>query len=102
MSTFSTQSGRRVHLVAFSSSARRPAALLTERERKRLNAGIEEFDLESPVFYLALLPDELIETRLTNLAGAVRSGIDAAIFARRHTVHCHFEANGLTILRRTQ
>jgi hypothetical protein len=31
--------------------------LLTKRERKSLNTGIQEFDLKSPVFYPALLPD---------------------------------------------
>ena len=52
---------------------------LTESERKGLNAGIQEFDLKNPVFYLTLLPDKLIETGLSNLTGAVRADIHSAI-----------------------
>jgi hypothetical protein len=33
------------------------AKYLTKRERKGMNAGIKEFDLKGPVFYLTLLPD---------------------------------------------
>jgi hypothetical protein len=57
--------------------------LLTECERKGLNAGIKKFDLKRSVFYSTLLPDELIETGLSNLAGAVRGGIESTIVAGR-------------------
>ena len=74
---------------------------LTKREVKSLNAGIKKFDLKSPVFYLSLLPDELIETRLANLAGAVRCGIRSTILAGRLPVQCHPKANGPSVFRRT-
>jgi hypothetical protein len=56
---------------------------LTKREGECLNAGIKEFDLESPVFYSTLLPDELIETGLSSLAGADKGGVNSAIVAGR-------------------
>jgi len=83
---------RHVHLI----SSKR----LTKRERKGLNARIKEFDLKSPVFYQALLPDELIETGLSNLASAVRGGIDSAIITWGGSVQCHLKPNGLTVLHR--
>jgi hypothetical protein len=46
---------------------------LAKRERKGLNARIEELDLKSPAFHLIVLPDELIQTIRSNLALAVRS-----------------------------
>jgi hypothetical protein len=52
---------------------------LTKCERNGLNAGIREFDLKSPIAYFTLLPDELIETGLSNLAAAVRGGIRSTI-----------------------
>jgi hypothetical protein len=58
-----------------------PTDFLTKCERKGLNAGIKEFDLESPVFYLTLLPDELIEAGLLSVAGAVSGGINSSIVA---------------------
>jgi len=48
---------------------------LAKRKRKSLHAGIKEFNLKSPVFYRTFSPDELVETGLSNLAGAVRGGI---------------------------
>jgi hypothetical protein len=54
---------------------------LTKRERKSLNAGIEELNLKIAVFYSTLLPDELIEARLSYLAAAVRGGINSTIVA---------------------
>ena len=62
---------------------------LTEREVKRLNAGAKELDLKSPVSYLTSLSDELLETRLSDLAGAVRGGIGPIIVAGRRRVQCH-------------
>ena len=73
---------------------------LTEREVKRLNAGVKELDFESPVFYLPFLPDELIEARLSDLAGAARGGIGPIIVARRRPIQCHPKASGLPVLRR--
>ena len=35
---------------------------LAKRERKGLNARIEELDLKSPAFHLIFLPDEPIQT----------------------------------------
>ena len=54
-------------------SRHRSSNFLTKREVKSLNAGIEEFDLKRTVFYLALLANELIETKLSNLANPVRN-----------------------------
>jgi hypothetical protein len=47
------RTGARIRSIMFIQSP----TLLTKRERKSLNTGIQEFDLKSPVFYLALLPD---------------------------------------------
>ena len=76
-------------------------AHLTKCENVCVNVGIKELDLKRPVFDLALLPNELIETRRANLAGAVRSGICSVIVVRSSAVQLHFEANGLTVLRWT-
>ena len=70
-------------------------------ERKDLDAGIEEFDLKSPVFNLILLSDELIETRFLNRACAINGAIRPTFVAGRGTLHAHLEANGLSVLRRT-
>jgi hypothetical protein len=40
------------------------------------DTGVKEFDLKSPVSYFTLLPDELIKTGLSNLAGAVSCGVN--------------------------
>jgi hypothetical protein len=48
------------------------SSLLAECEGKGLNAGVKELDLECPVFDSPLLPNELIETGLLDLASAVR------------------------------
>lgn len=42
-------------------------------EHIRLNAGIKKLDREGPVLDLTFLPNELVETRLSNDTGAVRS-----------------------------
>ena len=75
---------------------------LPERERKNLDAGIQKFDLESRVLDRPLLPDELIHPRLANLAGAIGGGIDSVIAAWRDAIQSHLEANGCSVLRRTQ
>src|SRR6266850_909343 len=75
---------------------------LPECEDESLNAGIKELDLKTPVLYLAFLADELIQTRLLNLAGAVRGGIRSTIVSRRFAVQRHLEAIWLTVLGRSQ
>ena len=50
-------------------------ASLAEREHHSPNAGIEEFDLERPVFHSPLLPNELIETSVAYRAGAAAAAI---------------------------
>src|SRR5437870_10795162 len=70
---------------------------LPECEDESLNAGIKELDLKTPVLYLAFLADELVQTRLLNLASAVRGGIRSTIVGRRFAVQRHLEANWLTI-----
>jgi hypothetical protein len=74
---------------------------LTKREIKCLNAKIEELDFEGSVYDWTLLPDELIEPGLSNLAGAVRGTVNAAIFAGSGAVDGHPEANRLTVLGRS-
>src|SRR5882762_6499372 len=74
---------------------------LAKSKVKGVNARIEEFDLEGSVYNWTFLPDELIEPGLPNFAGAVRGSVNAAIFAGSGAVQCHFEADGLTVLRRS-
>jgi len=59
----------------------KPSSLLAKRERKDLDAGIEEFDLEGHVFDRPLLPDELIHPRLSNIARSIGSGIGSMVVA---------------------
>jgi hypothetical protein len=59
---------------------------LTKREYTSLSSRIKEFDLKGPVFDVTLLPDELIETGLANLARAVRRGIRSTIVAWRGAI----------------
>jgi hypothetical protein len=74
------------------------SVLLTECEVKSLDAAIEEFDLKRSVYDCTFLPDELIESRLSNFAGAVRSGIRSTIFARGSAIQGHFKTDGLAVL----
>ena len=74
---------------------------LTERKYEGLNAGVREFNLESPVFYLTPLPDKLIQTRLANLAGAIWVGVSTTIAAGHRSIQCHLKTNWLSVLRRT-
>jgi hypothetical protein len=75
---------------------------LTKGEVEGLNAGVKEFDLESSVYDWAFLPDKLIEPRFPNFTGAVRGSVNSAILASRCSVQRHLEANGLTVVRRSQ
>jgi hypothetical protein len=76
----------------------RSAKPLTKREVKGVNPRIEKFDFKGSVYDRAFLPDELIEPRLSNFAGAVRASIDPAIFTWNSAVKRHPEANGLTVI----
>jgi hypothetical protein len=53
---------------------------LTKREIKCVNAKIEELDFEVSVYDWTFLPDELIESGLSNLAGAVWGRVNAGVF----------------------
>jgi len=75
--------------------------LLTKREVKGVNARIEEFDFEGPVYDRTFLPDELIKPGLPNFAGAVRGSVNAAVFAGSNAIQSHDEAYWLAILRRS-
>src|SRR5205823_3193592 len=77
-------------------------AVLTKRERKGLDAGIEEFNLKDHVFDGPLLPDELIHPRLSNLARSIGAGIGSMIVAGHGAIQLHLEANRRPALRRAQ
>jgi hypothetical protein len=79
-----------------------PDAWLAECEYKGLHTRVKKFDLDSAIVYLPLLPDELVETRLANLAGPVRGRIKASIVAWRGAVQFDSIANRLPVLRRTE
>src|SRR5690348_7685395 len=76
--------------------------LLSKRERKGLDARIEEFNLEGRVPDCPLLPDELIHSRLANLTRAVRVGIGSMTFARLNSVQLQSKPNGCPVLCRAQ
>ncbi len=75
--------------------------VLAKREHNSMNAAIKEFDLKTPVLYLAFLPDQLIQPRLSNLAGPIGGGISSAIVTGRGAVQFHPKATGLTVLSRS-
>ena len=75
------------------------AIALSNRECKGPSAGIKGIQSQKFGLLLDLLPDELIEPGLPNFAGAVRGSVNAVIFAGSGAVQCHFEADGLTVLR---
>src|SRR5271167_2801446 len=75
---------------------------LTKREIKCLNANIEELDFEGSVYDWAFLPDELIESGLSNFAGAVLSRINTAVFPGSGAIQSHDKPHGLAVLRRSQ
>ena len=70
---------------------------LTKRERKCPHARIEELDFEDPLLNSTLLPDELIETGLSNLAGAVTDAISSSTAAGSGSVQSHPKPYGLAI-----
>src|ERR1700730_6721438 len=76
---------------------------LAERERKSLNTRIKEFNLKNHVFDRPFLTDELIHSRLLNLAQAISGGIASMIVAGCcATIQRYFETNWRAVLRRTQ
>ena len=75
---------------------------LTKREIKCLNAKIEELDFEGSAYDWTFLPDELIESGLSNFAGAVRGHVTAAVFPGDGAIQTHDKPHGLAVLRRSQ
>ena len=73
---------------------------LTKRERKDLHTGIKEFNLKGHVFDRPFLPDQLIHSRLSNLARAIGAGIGSMIVAGGCAIQLYLEANGRPVLRR--
>jgi hypothetical protein len=67
-----------------------------------LNAKIEELDFEGSVDDWTFLPDELIESGLSNFAGAVRGSVNAAIFAGSSAIQSYDQAHWLAIFCRSQ
>ena len=79
----------------------RSAKSLTKREIECLNAKIEELDFEGSVYDWTFLPDELIESGLSNFAGAVRGSVNAAIFAGSGAIQSYDKAYWLGVLCRS-
>src|ERR1700683_5523137 len=75
---------------------------LAKREIKCLNARIEELDFEDSVDDWTLLPDELIESGLSNFAGAVRGCVNATVFPGDGAIQSHDKPHGLAVFRRSQ
>ena len=72
-------------------------ATSAKRERKGLSAGIKELDLKQSISDPTFLSNELIHSRLPDLAGPIGIGIDAVIFARSGAIQLHSEAHRLTV-----
>ena len=66
-----------------------------------MNAGIEKLDLKSPVSNRALLPNELIHSRLPDLAHPFGIRINSMIFARSGALQLPSEEHRLTVFRRS-
>jgi hypothetical protein len=66
------------------------------------DARIEELDLERAILDARPLPNELVETRLADLAAAVGGRIGSVRVAGRGAVQAHLEANGVPVLPRRQ
>src|ERR1700733_14328925 len=71
----------------------------SEGEGEGLHARIQEFNLESPIFYSSLLADQLIQAMFLHRAGAAGIGVAAVIVAGRGAVDFHHEAHRLAVLR---
>jgi hypothetical protein len=70
---------------------------LAEGEDVCLDAWIEELDFECAVCYVALLADELVEARVTNLAGSIGRTINSAVGGRGRAIDFYLEANGFAV-----
>jgi hypothetical protein len=66
---------------------------LSKRKRENLYIGIEEFDFHRPVSDLALLPDQLVETMLSNFPCAASICVNAMIDTRSGSIQRNFEPN---------
>ena len=75
---------------------------LAKREIKCLNAKIEELDFKSSVYDWTFLPDELIESGLSNFAGAVRGCVNATVFPGDRAIQSHDKPHGLAVFPRSQ
>jgi hypothetical protein len=64
-----------------------------------VNAKIEELDFESSVYDWTFLPDELIESGLSNFARAVLSRVNAGVFPGRGAIQPHDKPHGLARFR---
>src|SRR5579863_6129849 len=67
---------------------------LAKCEIKCLNARIEELDFEDSVDDWTLLPDELIESGLSNFAGTVRGCVNATVFPGDGAIQSHDKPHG--------
>src|SRR5258708_15178995 len=85
----------------------KPAELLVKarrsakRERKGLDARIKELDLKESISCPTFLPNELIHSRLPDLAGPIGIAINSVIFARSGAIQLHSEAHRLTVFWRS-
>ena len=70
---------------------------LTKREIKCVNAKIEELDFEGSIYDWTFLPDELIESGLSNFAGAVLSRVNAGVFPGSGAIQSHDKPHGLAV-----
>jgi hypothetical protein len=62
-----------------------------------VNAKIEELDFEGSVNDWTILPDELVESGLSNFAGAVLSRVNAGVFAGSGAIQSHDKPHGLAV-----
>src|SRR6188474_336710 len=85
-----------------SRTSQRGRTLLTEREHHRPDPGVEKLDLERAIGDATSLSNELIETRLADLTGAVGGRIDSVCVSRGGAVQRHLESNGPSVLPRSQ
>ena len=65
---------------------------------KNLNTGTEEFDFKRPVLDAPLLPYQLLESGLPDLAATISAGIDSVIVTGRDPIQGHLETSGTPIL----
>jgi hypothetical protein len=63
---------------------------------------IEELDFEGSVYDWTFLPDELIESGLSNFAGAVRGRVNAGVFPGSGAIQSHDKPHRLAVLRGSQ